>query len=105
MNRVRVMDFSASGWRASASSACAMALPIASAGPSTPMPMASAAPTVDSIVNHVMSFTNCSFLVAYGLLRLNSAGDVDQREHADDVGLYQRLDDVQHQQRNRHQEA
>ena len=56
INNVRVIAFSASGCRARASSAIAMARPIAMAGSIAPMAMASAAATVDPRTNHVISF-------------------------------------------------
>lgn len=38
-------------------------------------------------------------------MRLHATGDVDQGQRAEDVGLYQRFDDVQHEHRYRHQQA
>ena len=38
-------------------------------------------------------------------LRFDAAGDVDQRQHAEQVRLHERLDDVQQHQRHRHEQA
>src|SRR6516164_348948 len=102
MKSVRVIDLSASGWRASASSACTMARPIASAGIIAPKAIAAAAATVETSVNHVMSLIFVSSLIgSLAFQRLNSAGDINQREHSKDVGLHQSFHDVQEKNRHR----
>ena len=51
MNSVRVMARSASGWRASASSACVTARPMATAGSITPSAIAISAAAVDTMTS------------------------------------------------------
>ena len=63
MNRVRVIDFSASGWRASASSAWDMARPMATAGNIMPSVIPKTAATVDARVIQLRSDMTYSFFV------------------------------------------
>src|SRR6516165_8827310 len=106
IKRVRVIDLSASGWRASASSACTIARPMASAGIIAPRAIAKTAATVETSVNQVMSCICDSFSVLFfQLQRLYSAGNIYERQHPEYVGLYQSLDDMQEQNRHGYQES
>ena len=85
------MERSASGCLANASSAWLMARPMAIAGIITPSAIPIMAATGDARVNVVKS------------------GHVDQRQHAENIGLNQGLHDMQHQdghrcQKTRHQQ-
>src|SRR5581483_8587144 len=105
MKRVRVIDFSASGWRASESSACTMARPMARAGTIAPMAIASAPTAVETTTNQVVSRIVRLLLARLHIECFYTARDVDKRQHAEDVGLHQRFHDVEHQHRHRYQKA
>src|SRR5579871_1989615 len=88
----------ASGWRAMASMAAAIDRPSARAGPMEPIETASTAPTM---LMSLMSMRPplASFASADG------GADEDGCEHGEDVGLHEPDQELQHHERDRHEQA
>ena len=92
INKVRNIERSDSGCRAMASSALPTALPMARAGPITPKAIPIIAATVRSKDNQ--GYIGHKLLLCIKLLGLNGAGQIDECKHTENIGLYQRLDDM-----------
>src|SRR5512134_913802 len=105
MNNARMIERSASGCLASASKAWLIARPIARAGSIVPIAMVKPATTVETRTNQLMSRMIVPLFRLAQLLRLNGTCNVNQRKHPEDIGLDQRFDHVQDQQRYRQEKS